>query len=141
MKVNHIGMAVPSIEEFLAKNELLYGTFRRGPMIVNEIQDVREMFITDGSVVLELLEPMSENSPVAGFLRRNRGGGLIHVAFDVADLAKTLADVRRAGGRVIVDPVRDVAFDQRRIAFVMLNGQLTELIETGEPSSTHRETK
>jgi methylmalonyl-CoA/ethylmalonyl-CoA epimerase len=138
MTVNHIGMAVPNIDEFLAKNGLLYGRFRRGPMIVNDVQDVREMFITDGSVVIELLEPMSEQSPLTGFLKRNRGGGLIHVAFDVPDLGAALEDVRQAGGRVVVEPVPDVAFNQRRIAFVMLNGQLSELIEAARAGAGER---
>jgi methylmalonyl-CoA/ethylmalonyl-CoA epimerase len=141
MTVNHIGMAVPSIDEFLTKNELLYGQFRRGPMIVNDVQDVREMFFTDGRIVVELLEPMSDRSPLTGFLRRNRGGGLVHVAFDVPDLAVALDDVRRAGGRVVVEPVPDIAFDQRRIAFVMLNGQLSELIETVHRGAVNRQSE
>ena len=129
MKVNHIALAVPSIDEFLTSNQLLYADFSRGPLIVNETQDVREMFISDGATVLELLEPMSDKSPVLGFLKRNRSGGLIHVAFDVEDLAAAIGDVERAGGRVIVEPVPDIAFNYRRIAFVILNGQLAELIE------------
>jgi methylmalonyl-CoA/ethylmalonyl-CoA epimerase len=134
MKVNHIALAVPSIHEFLTSNQFLYGDFSRGPLIVNETQDVREMFITDGSTVFELLEPMSDKSPVMGFLKRNRSGGLIHVAFDVEDLSAAIADVERAGGKLIVEPVPDIAFDYRRIAFVILNGQLSEFIEMPAPA-------
>ena len=129
MKINHVGMAVPSIDEFLQKNETLYGGFSKGPLIVNEVQGVREMFITDGNTVLELLEPIRDGSPLAGFLKRNRAGGLVHVALEVEDLEVALERVRQAGGRVVVDPVPDVAFQQRRIAFVVLNGQLSEFIE------------
>lgn len=135
MKVNHVAMVVSSIDEFLRTNEVLYGEFTRGPLIVNERQDVREQFITDGKVVLELLEPMSDASPVKAFLKRNRGGGLVHVALDVDRLDAALERVQRAGGKVVVEPVPDVAFPQRRIAFVMLNGMLTEFIESKQQGS------
>src|SRR6478609_9172928 len=46
--VNHVGMAVPNIEAFLAANELLYKNFRKTTAIANERQHVREVFITDG---------------------------------------------------------------------------------------------
>lgn len=133
LKINHVAIAIPDIAEFLAANAFLYGGFSRGPLIVNDVQGVREMFITDGNVVVELLEPMSDESPIRGFLKRNRGGGLIHVAFDVDSLDAAIRDVEQAGGRVVVEPVPDVAFEQRRIAFVMLNGQLAELIENNGP--------
>jgi methylmalonyl-CoA/ethylmalonyl-CoA epimerase len=135
MKINHVGIAVPSIEDFLRSNDVLYGTFSRGPLIVNDVQDVREMFITDGATVFELLEPISDKSPLAGFLKRNRGGGLIHVAFDVEDIDAAIATIESAGGRVVVEPVPDVAFGQQRIAFVMLSGQLSELIEMPKPTA------
>lgn len=130
MKLNHVAMVVPNIDRFLEVNQLLYGGFTRGPVYVNETQHVREQFITDGSIVLELLEPLSEASPISAFLKRNRGGGLVHLAFDVERLEPALQRVEEAGGKVVVDPVADIAFDQRRIAFVMLNGMLTEFIES-----------
>ena len=129
MKINHIGMAVPSIEAFLIDNHVLYSGFSRGPLVTNDVQGVSEMFITDGCTVVELLEPSNANSPIAGFLKRNPAGGLVHLALDVDDLDATLETVREAGGRAVVEPVPDVAFDGRRIAFVFLNGHITELIE------------
>ena len=130
MKVNHVAMVVPGINEFLKANDAIYGGLSRGPLIVNEVQDVREQFITDGKVVIELLEPISDASPVRAFLKRNRWGGLVHLAFDVQHLETALQQVIQAGGKVVVEPVPDIAFAQRRIAFVMLNGILTELIES-----------
>jgi methylmalonyl-CoA/ethylmalonyl-CoA epimerase len=127
--INHIGMAVPSIAEFLERNEALYSGFSRGPLIVNEVQKVREMFISDGNIVLELLEPSCETSPISGFLKRNRAGGLIHIALEVHDLESALRRVEDSGGKVILAPTPDIAFQGRRIAFVVLSGQVTELIE------------
>jgi methylmalonyl-CoA/ethylmalonyl-CoA epimerase len=129
MKINHVGLAVPDIEEFLRKNAPLYDKFTRGPMIVNERQKVRELFITDGATTLELLEPLGDGSPLKGFLNKNPAGGLIHLALDVVDLEAAIAQVTSAGGRLVVAPVEDVAFNGRRIAFVYLAGQITEFIE------------
>lgn len=127
--VNHVGMVVPDITRFLEENSILYGAFSRSALITNEVQQVREMFITDGKTVIELLEPLRETSPIAGFLKKNRAGGLIHVALDVDDLEEALAKVEAAGGKTVVAPVPDVGFDGRRIAFVVFNGQITEFIE------------
>lgn len=129
-------MAVPSIEEFLRRHEVLYGEFEKGPVVVNERQRVREMFITDGGTVLELLEPLDRQSPIVEFLERNGGGGLVHVAIEVDDLDDAIMRIRQAGGRVVVGPEPDVAFDERRIAFVFLHDQITELIERTERKSS-----
>ena len=128
-RINHVGMAVPSIDAFLAENELLYGGFERGPLIVNETQQVRELFLSKDGQVVELLEPLGDESPIQGFLRRNPRGGLIHVTFDVEDVEAAIAAIEQDGGRLITGPVPDIAFDQRRIAFVFVGGQVIELIE------------
>jgi methylmalonyl-CoA/ethylmalonyl-CoA epimerase len=128
-KINHVGLAVPDIEAFLRKTTSLYEGFSRGPTIVNERQRVRELFMTDGATTVELLEPLGEGSPLRAFLNRNPAGGLIHLALEVTDLDAAIAQVTAAGGRLVVAPVPDVAFNERRIAFVYLGGQVTELIE------------
>jgi methylmalonyl-CoA/ethylmalonyl-CoA epimerase len=128
-KINHVGLAVRDIETFLRKTTPLYEGFSRGPLIVNERQKVREIFVTDGATTIELLEPLGEGSPLQAFLNRTPTGGLIHLALEVTDLEAAIARVTAAGGRLVVAPVPDVAFNERRIAFVYLGGQITELIE------------
>ena len=128
-KINHIGLAVPDIEVFLRKTNPLYQGFSRGRLIVNERQKVRELYMTDGATTVELLEPLGEGSPLQAFLNRNPAGGLIHLALEVTDLDAAIARVTAAGGRLVVVPAPDVAFNERRIAFVYLGGQVTELIE------------
>jgi len=128
-RINHVGLAVPKIEDFLQKTAPLYGELARGPMIVNERQKVRELCLTDGATTVELLEPLVDGSPLRSFLQRNRSGGLVHLALDVVDLDATIARVTAAGGHLLVGPVPDVAFEERRIAFVILAGQVTELVE------------
>ena len=128
-KINHVGLVVPDIAAFLRKTTPLYEGFNRGPMIVNERQKVRELFLTDGATTIELLEPLGEGSPLRAFLNRNPAGGLIHLALEVVDLDTAITRVIAAGGRLVVAPIPDLAFQERRIAFVYLGGQITELIE------------
>src|SRR5262245_15500318 len=128
-RINHVGLAVPNMEAFLRKTTPLYEGFSRGPMIVNERQKVRELYLTDGATTVELLEPLGEGSPLQAFLNRNPAGGLIHLAFEVTDIDAAIARITAAGGRLVVGPVPDVAFNERRIAFVYLGGQVTELVE------------
>ena len=107
-KINHVGLVVPDIAAFLRKTTPLYEGFSRGPMIVNERQKVRELFLTDGATTIELLEPLGEGSPLRAFLNRNPAGGLIHLAFEVVDLDTAISRVTAAGGRLVVAPIPDV---------------------------------
>jgi methylmalonyl-CoA/ethylmalonyl-CoA epimerase len=97
-KINHVGLAV-HIEAFLRKSGPLYDGFKREPMIVNERQKVRELFMTDGATTVELLEPLGGGSPLQAFLNRNPSGGLIHLALEVTDLDAAIARLIVAGGR------------------------------------------
>jgi hypothetical protein len=72
---------------------------------------------------------MGQPSPLDSFLAKYPDGGLIHLAFDVDELEQSLVEIERSGGRTIVAPIPDVAFDERRIAFALLGGQVIELIE------------
>jgi methylmalonyl-CoA/ethylmalonyl-CoA epimerase len=120
---------VRDINAFLKKSAALFEGFTCGPTIVNARQKVREQFISDGITTLELLEPLTEGSPLQGFLNKNHAGGLNHLALDVVDLDAAIARVIASGGRLVTRPVPDVAFNERRIAFVFIGGQITELIE------------
>jgi len=81
--------------------------------------------------VIELLEPTGEGSPLNGFLKKNRGGGLVHVCFDCDDINHAIETVKRAGGLVITGPIPDVAFEERPIAFMLLAEQVIELVQRG----------
>jgi methylmalonyl-CoA/ethylmalonyl-CoA epimerase len=127
--INHVGMAVPNIDTFLASNDVLYRNFRKTPAVVNERQQVREVFISDGKTVIEQLEPTGEGSPLNGFLKKNRAGGLVHVCFDCDDINVAIQSLKQVGGLVITGPIPDIAFDERPIAFMMLADQVIELVQ------------
>ena len=130
-RINHVAMAVPDIARFLDKTRVVYEGFSHGEVITNERQQVKEQFLSDGKTTIELLQPLGDTSPLKGFLSKNPMGGLIHLAFDVDALEPAIAVLTAAGGKLVTPPVPDIAFAERRIAFVFLAGQIIELIERG----------
>ena len=132
MRLHHIGYAVPKIayalDRFLAEGCLIVS-----PCIVDPILDVRVQFITlaDTDTLVELVEPISERSPVHTFLRRRNG--FYHLCFEVSDLQAQLDLERARHGVIVVNPTRAEAFhgDEGKVAFVVRrSGMLTEFLET-----------
>jgi len=131
-KINHIGVAVNSIENSVPFYRDILGMTYEGSEEVAE-QQVRVAFLGVGESRIELLEPTSPDSPVAGFLGKN-GEGIHHIAYEVPDLERALADLQAAGVRLIDQNPRNGAHGAR-IAFLhpkATGGVLTELCQAGE---------
>ncbi len=129
-KINHIGVAVKSIEEAKKIFELL-GAEVEGEEIVED-QKVKVAFIPVGETRIELLEPTSEDSPVAKFLAK-RGEGIHHIAFQVDDVEKALQLLEEKGIQLIDKKPRRGAHNTL-IAFIhpkSTNGVLIELCQEG----------
>ena len=130
-KISHIGIAVASIEESAPFYRDVLGMEFEGTEVVAE-QKVKVAFFAVGESRIELLEPTSDDSPVAKFLAKN-GPGVHHVAYQVDDLEQRLATLKAAGVRLIDETPRSGAHNTR-IAFMHLKasgGVLTELCEPG----------
>jgi len=131
-KINHIGVAVKSIENSTPFYRDILGMTFEGTEIVAE-QKVKVAFFAVGESRIELLEPTADDSPVAKFLEKN-GEGTHHVAYEVSDLAATLTQLKAAGIRLIDETPRSGAHGTR-IAFLhpkATGGVLTELCEAGK---------
>lgn len=133
--INHIGIAVRSLDEHRAYYEDVLGAVYEGTDDVPS-QKVRVAFyrLGDGAAAarLELLEPTASDSPVARFLEK-RGEGIHHVAYTVADLDERLRELSAAGVRLIDEQSRPGAHGMR-IAFLHpkgTGGVLTELCQDG----------
>ena len=129
MKINHIGIAVKSIEEALK-----FYTERLGleSMEVVEVpeQKVKVIALQIGESRIELLESTSPDSPIAKFLEK-RGEGIHHIAFEVTDIEKRLKELKEKGIRLIDEKPRPGAHNTR-IAFIhpkSTQGVLIELVE------------
>lgn len=130
-KIDHIGIAVASIAEALPVYEAL-GLRERHREEVSA-QKVVTAFLPAGESRIELLEPTSEDSPVAKFLRK-RGPGIHHVCFGVRDIDAAVADLARQGFRLInSNPVAGA--DGKRIVFLHPDAGHGVLIELSEEAA------
>ena len=130
-KINHIGIAVNSLDETLPFYRDMLGMAFLG---IEEVagQKVKVAMLEIGESKIELLEPTSPDSPVARFLEKN-GPGIHHVAYEVADINSAIERLEREGARMIDRTPRNGAHGAS-IAFVhpkSSNGVLTELCQTG----------
>jgi len=129
MKIHHVGIAVESLASALPVFEKLLG---RAPNSQETVEDQKvrvAVFKLEGSR-LELLEATSADSPIARFIGK-RGQGLHHLTLAVPNLAGTLAELERAGIRLI-DREPRVGAAKERIAFLHPSstaGVLIELVE------------
>ena len=106
LKVDHIGIAVNSIDEAAKFWEGILGL----KIVAREevaAQKVITAFIPCGDSEIELLEATTEDSPIAKFMEKNGGrGGMHHVALRVDDLEAALAELKAKGVRLIDEKPR-----------------------------------
>jgi methylmalonyl-CoA epimerase len=135
LKIDHLGIAVPSLDEAIKAWEAL-GFHVEGKHEVAS-EKVRTAFLPVGESQLELLEPTDPSSPIARFLEKR--SGLHHVCVLVEDVEATLADLRASGVQLIDDSPR-IGAGGYRVAFVhpkAAGGVLLELKENrkgGQPA-------
>jgi methylmalonyl-CoA/ethylmalonyl-CoA epimerase len=102
-----------------------------GKIFEDPLQKAKVAFMTTrpGDARIELVQPMGEGSPVARFLQE-RGGGMHHLCYEVADLEAELTAFRSRGAAIASRPKPAVAFNGRRIAWVITAEKfLVELLE------------
>ena len=94
-KVDHIGIAVHSIEKALP---YYTDTLGLALIAIEEVasQKVKVAFIDAGNIKLELLEAIEEESPVAKFIEK-RGEGVHHIAFGVEDIRTRMKALKEDG--------------------------------------------
>jgi methylmalonyl-CoA/ethylmalonyl-CoA epimerase len=98
-KIDHIGIAVQSIEKALPFYTDVLNLSLLGIEEV-ESEKVRVAFLKIGESKLELLEPMSPESPIAVFIEK-RGEGLHHIALAVDSIQDRINDIKEKGIRMI----------------------------------------
>lgn len=127
--INHIGIAVKSIDEHRAFYESVLGATFEGVEVVAD-QKVKVGFFRVGDVRLELLEPTDPTSTVQQFIEK-KGEGLHHIAYTVEKIEDRLAELK-AGGIRLIDETPRAGAHHTRIAFLhpkASSGILTELCE------------
>ena len=129
MKVDHIGIATRQIDEALGLWRDVLG-LKIDSMEEVPAQGVRVAMLPIGESHIELLEPLSQDSPVGKFLEK-RGPGIHHIAVTVTDIRASLAQLKEKGTRLIDETPR-IGAGGCLVAFVhpsSANGVLLELVQ------------
>ncbi|MGI0046753.1 MAG: VOC family protein [Nitrosotalea sp.] len=131
MKLHHIGVVVPNIQDSLGELKK-YMSFQSIslPTPVGS-RKVNVCFLKIGEPFLELIEPSSPDSSITEFA--SSGGGIHHLCFEVDNIQEKLDEMASKGATILVEPTK--GFDERQIAFVDLNMKktrcgLVEFLET-----------
>ncbi len=103
-RLNHVGVATPSIEKSIAVYRDFLGATAIGEPFDLPPQKVRVCFVDTPNSQIEFLEPLGEDSPIAKFLEKNPAGGQHHVCFEVPDIHAAKAEVEAKGAKVLGEP-------------------------------------
>jgi methylmalonyl-CoA/ethylmalonyl-CoA epimerase len=130
-RLNHVGIATPSIERSVETYRTLLGAETIGQPFDLPAQGVRVCFIDAPNTQIELIQPYDDASPIAGFLRKNPAGGQHHICFEVPDVHVAVAYLTAQGATVLGEP--RIGAHGTPIVFVHprdMGGVLVELMET-----------
>jgi methylmalonyl-CoA/ethylmalonyl-CoA epimerase len=128
-KIEHLGIAVESIDESLKIYEKLLGSSCYKTEVV-ESEFVKTAFLQIGETKIELLEATHPDSAIAKFLNK-KGKGFHHIAFDVDDIVTEINRLKNQGFVLIHETPKPGA-DNKLIAFLhpkSTDGLLVELCQ------------
>ena len=130
-RLNHVGVATPSIAQSVALYRDLLGATKIPEPFDLPPQGVRVCFVDTPNSQIELLEPLGEDSPIAKFLAKNPAGGQHHICFEVPDIHEAKAEMEAKGAKVLGEP--RIGAHGTPVIFVHpkdMGGVLVELMET-----------
>ena len=137
-KMNHIGVATPSIDASVALYRDLMGAAKAHTAFDLPEQGVRVCFIDLPNAQIELIEPLGEASPIHGFLAKNPKGGQHHICFEVEDIIVARDALRAKGATILGTGEPRIGAHGTPVVFLHprdMGGVLIELMET--PKGDH----
>ncbi|WP_333587092.1 methylmalonyl-CoA epimerase [Phenylobacterium sp.] len=137
-KLNHVGVATPSIEQSVRLYRDVLGATSITEKRALEEQGVWVCFVNLPNAQIELIEPLGEDSPLKGFLAKNPAGGQHHVCFEVEDIIAARDEMRAKGATVLGTGEPRIGAHGTPVIFVHprdMGGVLVELMET--PKGAH----
>ncbi|XP_023143388.1 methylmalonyl-CoA epimerase, mitochondrial [Amphiprion ocellaris] len=99
-RLNHIAIAVPDMEKATALYRDVLGATVSDKVPLPE-HGVYTVFVELGNTKLELLHPLGEKSPIAGFLQKNKSGGMHHICIEVDDINAAIVDLKAKNIRTL----------------------------------------
>jgi len=128
-RLNHVAIAVPDLEAASATYRGLLGAEVSKPVPM-PAHGVTTVFVTLPNTKIELLHPLGDASPIAGFLVKNPSGGIHHVCYEVEDILAARDALKTAGLRVLGDGEPKIGAHDKPVLFLHpkdLYGTLVEL--------------
>lgn len=134
--LNHVGIAVPNLEEAVARYQEIFTPESVSDVIVLEDRGLRVQFVNLPTGQVELIAPMHNKTAIAKFLEANPQGGQHHICFEVDDIYAAVADMQAKNIRVLGAP--RAGAHGTPVIFLHpkdMGGVLIELMET--PKEVH----
>lgn len=128
-RLNHVAIAVPDLDAATATYRDVLGAKVSAP-VPQTAHGVTVVFVELDNTKIELLHPLGENSPIAGFLAKNASGGIHHVCYEVADIYAARDKLKAEGMRVLGDGEPKIGAHDKPVLFLHpkdFNGALVEL--------------
>ena len=137
-RLNHVGVATPSIDESVKMYRDLLGATSHTEKWAMPEQGVWVCFVNLPNSQIELIEPYGEASPIHGFLAKNPAGGQHHICFEVEDIYAARDAMRAKGATVLGTGEPRIGAHGVPIIFVHpknMGGVLVELMQ--QPDGAH----
>lgn len=128
-QINHIAIAVPDLAAAAALYKHTLGAKVSDPVAQPE-HGVTVVFVHLPNTKIELLHPLGEASPIAGFLARNPQGGIHHICFEVKDIHEACYRLCATGARILGDGKPKIGAHGKPVVFLHpkdFTGALIEL--------------
>ena len=128
-RLNHVAIAVPDLAAAAAQYQGMLGA-RVGAPQAEPDHGVTVVFIELPNTKIELLHPLGEDSPIAGFLAKNPAGGIHHMCFEVEDIRAARDRLKAEGARILGSGEPKIGAHGKPVLFLHpkdFNGCLIEL--------------
>ncbi|XP_073474966.1 methylmalonyl-CoA epimerase, mitochondrial [Aquarana catesbeiana] len=99
-RLNHVAIAVPDLEKAKSVYQNVLGAQVSETVPLPE-HGVYTVFVELGNTKLELLHPLGQNSPISGFLQKNKAGGMHHICIEVDDIKEAMSDLKKKNIRLL----------------------------------------
>ncbi|KAJ1857153.1 hypothetical protein LPJ73_002081 [Coemansia sp. RSA 2703] len=99
--LNHVAIAVPDITKASLFWRDIMCAEKVSECVAQPDHGVYTVFVELGNTKIELLHPYGDKSPIAGFLTKNKSGGIHHICINVADITTALASLKTSGVRAL----------------------------------------
>ncbi len=130
-RLNHVAIAVPDLAAAVKVYRDVLGAVVSPPQALSE-HGVRVVFVELANTKIELMEPLGENSPLAGFLARNAGGGVHHLCYEVDDIRAARDQLVATHARVIGDGEPKIGAHGKPVLFLHPKDFCGTLVELEE---------